>query len=394
MRREELDLALLRRLMELHEHRETSMADAPRHQPTHVYVSEPHFRNEFEHVFRGRPLVAGLSADLPTTGSFFTVEVAEVPLVVTRQEDGTVRAFLNACRHRGSRVAEGRGHPGRVFKCPYHAWVYDLKGELMGQPTARDGFASVDNEKTGLIDLPAREHAGLILVRMERTDSSSDLVRDMEFNGLDEELKVHEFESFAFFEERHSEWRMNWKQPYETFLEAYHIFALHQGTLAKEVLSTPMLTDAFGPHGRGVLMGRRAKELADRPEEEWERAGNANIVHWIFPNTVLSLPMTGHAELWQFYPVADSPMQTQVHVRFYTPEPVETDKERNFWERMVEFTMGVVTTEDLAQQELIHKNIRSGSLPELIFGRNEPALIHYHEALAQRLPAAETSGAK
>lgn len=321
-----------------------------------------------------------MSCDLPHAGDYFTCDLAGVPVLVVRSENGGVRAFVNACRHRGSRVASGRGTAKRVFNCPYHAWTYDIDGRLLGQPLAQDAFKSVDRDCFGLKALPAAEACGVILVGASQAVSAID-VRS-ELGGLGDEFAAHEFESLALVGERESVWEMNWKQPYETFLEAYHIFALHRDTLAKEILSTPMLTDTFGPHGRGVLMGRQAPKLLERDESEWTFRGNANLVYWLFPNSVLSLPMTGHAELWQFFPRAAG--RTRVTLRFYAPPPAN-EKQSAFWQRMLDFTMNVVTTEDFAQQEQIFGNLSSGELDEIVFGRNEPALIHYHESLDNAL---------
>jgi hypothetical protein len=90
-------------------------------------------------------------------------------------------------------------------------------------------------------------------------------------------------------------------------------------------------------------------------------------------------------ELWEFHPEAGSPDRTRVSIKFYTPGEVGSDKERDFWHRNVEYTTGVVFVEDFPQQQTIHANLRSGLLPELIYGRNEPGLIHFHRFLAAAL---------
>lgn len=136
-------------------------------------------------------------------------------------------------------------------------------------------------------------------------------------------------------------------------------------------------------------MGKRAIGLLEQPPSEWRFSRNANLVYWIFPNTVLSMPMTGHAELWQFYP--EGPGKTRVHTRFYTPKIVETEREDKFWSGIVDFTITVVTTEDFDQQEGIFASVKTGHLPELFFGRNEPALTHYHLSLQRALDAANST---
>jgi phenylpropionate dioxygenase-like ring-hydroxylating dioxygenase large terminal subunit len=379
---QEFERSLLRRWFDLREARTTSMTKDVHREPTANYTDPTRFDREIAAFFSGAPRIVGLSCDLPGTGDFFTVKVGDVPVLAVRGEDGYVQAFLNVCRHRGSRVADGRGHPGRVFKCPYHAWSYDINGELLGQPSARCAFDGVAPASTGLIPLVAAEEGGIVFVRPVAAGDPIDVAAELA--GLVPELSMIGFEDFAFYAERHAEWTMNWKQPYDSFLEAYHIFSLHRDTLSKEVLSTPMLVDSFGPHGRGLVMSRAGLKLPGLDEREWTLRGTGNLVYWLFPNTVLNLPAPGHVELWQFHPVSGEVDRTRVHVRFYTPGEPASDKQAAFWDRMIDYTMTFVS-EDFVQQQTIFANLRSGISPELIFGRNEPALIHYHRSLDRAL---------
>ena len=68
--------------------------------------------------------------DLPQPGDYLCAEIAEEPIVVLRDKDGVVRAFSSTCRHRGACVVEGRGN-ARFFRCPFHGWTYDLRGNLI-----------------------------------------------------------------------------------------------------------------------------------------------------------------------------------------------------------------------------------------------------------------------
>jgi phenylpropionate dioxygenase-like ring-hydroxylating dioxygenase large terminal subunit len=144
----------------------------------HVYTDPDRLAGEVQTLFRGRPLVVALSADLVDTGDYVATEAAGVPLLLVRGEDAEVRAFLNICRHRGGRVASGRGRPGRAFKCPYHSWAYDLNGDLLGQPLARDAFEGLDPAEFGLVAVPVVERFGVILVRLgsdEPIDAGAEL---------------------------------------------------------------------------------------------------------------------------------------------------------------------------------------------------------------------------
>jgi phenylpropionate dioxygenase-like ring-hydroxylating dioxygenase large terminal subunit len=336
-------------------------------------------------LFRGKPLLVALSADLPATGDYLAIEAAGVPLLLVRGEDAEVRGFLNICRHRGGRVATGRGAPGRAFKCPYHSWAYDLNGELLGQPLAREAFEQLDRSQLGLIPFPVGERFGLIFARVgdhEPVDIGEEL------GWLGPELAEFELDDFRFFDERHGVFEANWKLIHDTFLESYHVFSLHRDTIAGDLLSTPFVGDLEGRHARGAVMRKEVIRLLERDESEWDLRTNASIVYLVFPSAIINLPMSGHAELWQIYPEPDDPHRTRVSVRFYSPGEPRSEAERVFWRTNVEFTHSVVFKEDFDQQQDIHRSLRTGLMPEVVFGRNEPMLIHHHQQVELALAAA------
>ena len=110
--RPERQRELLRRFFLMREQHTTMLAPEPYRQRASVYTDNDRLAEEQQVLFRGQPLCVGLSADLPGTGHDVATEVAGVPLLLVRGEDAEVRGFLNICRHRGGRVASGRGRPG------------------------------------------------------------------------------------------------------------------------------------------------------------------------------------------------------------------------------------------------------------------------------------------
>jgi phenylpropionate dioxygenase-like ring-hydroxylating dioxygenase large terminal subunit len=375
---------LLRRFFALRDAHTTTMATAPYRQRADVYTDPERLVQEVQSLFRGRPLVVGLSSDLPATGDYVATEAASVPLLLVRGEDAEVRAFLNVCRHRGGRVASGRGRPGRAFKCPYHSWAYDLHGELLGQPLARDAFEGLERSALGLLPVPVVERFGLILARPggdEPIDAAAEL------GELGPELAAYGFEDYRFLEERSGVLDANWKLIHDTFTETYHVFSLHHQTLAPDLLSTPFVGDVVGPHTRGVVMRKEVTRLLEQDESEWELRPYASIVYLLFPSVILNLPMSGHAELWEIYPEPEDPHSTRASVKFYVPRDRATATDREFWEANVRFTHRVVFEEDFGQQQDIHRSLRSGLVKEVVYGRNEPALIHHHEQIELALDA-------
>jgi phenylpropionate dioxygenase-like ring-hydroxylating dioxygenase large terminal subunit len=380
---------ILRRFFELRAAHTTTLAPAPYRQRASVYTDPDRLAAEVGGLFRARPLVVGLSADLPGTGDCLATEVAGVPLLLVRGEDAEVRCFLNICRHRGGRVFSGRGRPGRALKCPYHSWAYDLNGDLLGQPLARDAFEGLERCELGLVAVPVAERFGLIMAKLDGPDADgSGEVRidiEAELAGLGPEIADFNFDGWRYFDQRSGVFDANWKLIHDTFLESYHVFSLHRDTLAPDMLSTPFVGEEFGAHSRGVVMRKEVTRLLERPEAEWELRPFASIVYILFPSVVINIPMSGHAELWEIYPEPGDPHRTSVSVKFYIPREPAGDEERSFWEANVRFTQKVVFEEDFGQQQDIHRSLRSGLMPEVVYGRNEPALIHHHDQVEQAL---------
>jgi phenylpropionate dioxygenase-like ring-hydroxylating dioxygenase large terminal subunit len=103
--------------------------------PATIFTDDARYALEQEKVFRRLPVPVTLSARLAEPGTVLAHDGYGVPLVLTRDKDGQVRAFLNACQHKGSKVVETcEPHKAGRLVCPYHAWTYKLDGQLMGVP--------------------------------------------------------------------------------------------------------------------------------------------------------------------------------------------------------------------------------------------------------------------
>ena len=153
-------VAHLRQLLHYLDTKTTAMAGSEYRNPVSDYTCRQQLAAERETLFRRHPLLMGLGAEIPAPGDFLTDDFSGVPLLVVRGEDGVVRGFLNVCRHRGSRVAEGCGARKR-FVCPYHAWTYGSDGRLLRIPHDA-GFPGVDRARHGLTPVPVVEKYGLI----------------------------------------------------------------------------------------------------------------------------------------------------------------------------------------------------------------------------------------
>jgi phenylpropionate dioxygenase-like ring-hydroxylating dioxygenase large terminal subunit len=360
--------ALADRFYQYNRGRETQLGYEVMRNPVSSYTSPGVWELERERLFGAVPLVLGLSCDIPNPGDYLTAEMGDVPVILLRGDDGNVQCFVNACRHRGTRLLDGRGSISSTIRCPYHCWTYDRTGALRSQPFSSGGFDGMGSD-IRLAQASVSEIAGLLFVSRSGKPSVA-----AEIDGMRTELEYLNLTDFVFVEEAVSTWAMNWKMAVDTFTESYHIFSLHP-RLVKSFLSLPMLVDTFGPHFRTVTWRSNVPE--DRAEivtaQDFRRF--ASLVYFLFPNVVINLPTSRHAELWRIVP-GKTVDEVTAYVSFYAPA-AERGREEH-WRKMFQATRDVVYNEDFATQQKSYAGFRAGAVDELVYGRNEPALSHAH----------------
>src|SRR5262249_21204476 len=145
-------IALMRRLVTHVKAGTTDMAADVFSVPVANYLDPDVWQREMDVIFKRVPLLAALSCELANKRDYKAVDLAGVPVLVTRDDAGRPRAFLNVCRHRGAQVVpDGCGH-ARRHTCPYHAWSYSNDGRLAGI-YAEGTFGAIDKDASGLIEL-------------------------------------------------------------------------------------------------------------------------------------------------------------------------------------------------------------------------------------------------
>ena len=376
-----LQVELIRRFFRMRDGHTTELAAAPYRNPASDYTDPEQLALERRVLFREGPVLAGLSGDAPEPGDFFTFDCDGLPLLLVRGEDYAMRAFVNACRHRAAPVAQGRGRAGRVLVCPYHAWTYDTEGRLLGQPLAQEAFAGLDPASLCLVPVPVAERHGLIFVRAgggEAVDLDSVL------SGVGPDLDAFALDRYRPVESRERVRAMNWKLVIDTFLEAYHIFSLHKGSIAGQYFSAPALFDALGMHSRFIGVRQSITGLAEQAEERWSLLPHATIHYVLVPNALL-VHQLDHFELWQVFPAAGEAGRARIVTSLYAPDAPSTDKAREHWRKNLDILVGVTDAEDFPLCERIQHGLESGAVSEVVYGRNEPALIHFHRVLRERL---------
>lgn len=368
----ERSMALARRAVAHMSARSTDQAESTMALPVEAYLDPDRFRHEVDRIFRRLPLALALSLELPAPRSYRAMTVMGSPIILVRGEDGVARAFVNACRHRGAPVcAEGAGKVER-FNCPYHAWSYNDRGELVamyGQST----FGDVDRKGLGLTALPCAERAGLIWVALT-PGATFDI--DAWLGGFAEELETLHLDRWHIYEQRDIE-GPGWKVTWDGYLEAYHHNTLHANTVGKYTIGNLMLQDCYGPHQRIVFGRRSLKELAETPESEWEPEKHIRLIHSGFPNLSISGVLGDHCMVSQVFP-GETPDRTITRQTVLSAKEPKTEEERKATETFSAMVLQAVRDEDYDIGFKIQKGLAAGGNTEFVFGRNEPALQHYH----------------
>lgn len=357
----------------------TDLAPEMYRNPVATYVDPERYEVEVQRLFRGTPILACMSADVPETGDFVTLSITEIPIVVVRGDDKIVRAFRNVCRHRGATVAQERGNAAKSFTCIYHGWSYRLDGRLIN-PTHRVGFEGLDRDAHGLSELACGEAGGLVFVQIDAPAGSLDAAAWL--GGLLPQFDSFGLAGYSHFATAASTRAINWKLMFDTFCETYHVRHLHHASIAPWIHSEPAVVERYGPHALHVSVHKSIAELDDKPRDQWSLVPHATLAYLIFPNTAL-LYQQDHVELFQLLPQGVG--HTASVTTLYSPELAQTERARRRWQKAFDLVLSVIDTEDYVMCEQIQRSFSSGAQDEIVFGRNEPALIHYHQGIESRL---------
>ncbi len=349
--------------------REGSLDTAPHamSEPASIFTDPVQFERERDLFFRHGAHVVGWAGELPNPNTFVTKDVAGLPVLITRDGDGILHAFINACTHRGAQVATGCGD-ARRFTCPYHSWTFDIEGAVVGQPEAW-GFEEIDRATLALQPLPIASVAGLLVLGL-----SDNVDPVAAYADIAPQLGGYSYETHEVVCQHRWTLQANWKIAFDVNLEAYHIAYLHRETLSALVVNNAV-HDTFGRHGRWAFPTRAAIPMVDLAESEWPEPAPISVVHTFFPSCVL-LETPVSSQMFRIYPGRHAGECT-VELTEASIRPVQSDDEREARKRGADFAALIVGTEDFPVAEQCQRGAEAG-LNRFVFGRVEPMLQHWH----------------
>ena len=377
----ESELKLIEEIGDLLAGGTTSMAAEVAHVSAEDLVGDARAQREREVLFRRYPQVVAPAAAVPSPGDFITEIVGGLPLLIVRDTEGVVRAMLNACRHRGNKVTSKASGNQRTFVCEYHAWTYDQQGACKSF-VDRKGFEGLERSDFGLVTYPTEERHGLIWM-LPDPQGELDVERFLG-DELDAELTTYAAHTNHVYASDHHQEKFNWKFGVNTFQELFHLAFLHKATLGKSFISNVSAFRSYTPHQRLTVVRSTFPEMLTCPEEERDLYPHCSLVYILFPNVVLTWQLD-HLELWRFTPAQGDDASCEVALWLMTKGEPSTDSARRHWQRNWEIVTSTVFTEDFATMQKIQRNLSTGQLREIVYGRNEIGLQDYHRNVTAAL---------
>ncbi len=291
--------------------------------------------------------------------------------LLVRDPGGTLRAFVNACRHRGTRLVAAPCAT-KAFVCPYHGWTYGLDGALRHVPHA-EAFDGAEAHRD-LRPLPVAERHGLVWLGASTPDAAA------AYSGaLDGDLAALDANRLVVFRSSRTPRHCNWKFLVEAFLDGYHIRTLHRDSIYRFFLDAASLAEPVGPHIRAVTARRALRDAASdaAPRE-------------LVTPSLFVFPATTIVEHPDFVSVliahARGPEHTEFEHLMLIPEDRADEVEH--WQKSWELIEGTVfQREDQWVCEEMQRGLEAGT-EVLLFGRLEHAVRWFHDAIGSHADAA------
>lgn len=329
--------------------------------------------------FRETPLFVGLSTDLPEPNSYWADNASGVSILMVRDAEGEFRAFGNVCRHRGARVVpEGRG-TATQFSCPFHAWTYNNRGDLIAI-NRESKFGTICKAEHSLVELPCQEKYGMLWVK---PSPGGTVDVDSCLGGLADDMKHFDLANKSYGASQIIPAAANWKLAIDTFGENYHFDVLHRDSLATEIKGNLQTHDIYGLNYRMVFAKKNFQEAYESVSslQDLPFRHVTLCVYFIYPNTIFLVDHFA-VDVLRIFPAENSPKKSNTFHSWYVFQDAKyyfEEDEHSYEERFPGFN-SVIVNEDYYVASQSQDGAQSELYSHVVFGRNEPALHHYHNA--------------
>ena len=347
-----------------------------------VYTDPVRFELERERVLNTSWLVAGRLEQIPGAGDWITYEGHGETVMITRQPDGSLAAFHNVCQHRGpALVGELSGCGARRFTCPYHGWVYDTTGRLVGVPEREDfGDAHLQGVRAPAV---AVDHwGGWIWINLAGPDAVSMSLADWIGTEISVDLGRFNMEGMVLHEVVEFDVPVSYKAIVDGFNEVYHVAQLHHvgGEALKAFRGT-----SFHIVGQNYMCFVPRADRLEALHATWDHHVNAICHYVVFPNTVFNCN-PGHLQVFDPIPI-DVDRTKFLCWQLVYPGDHDDPEYQLYWKSTMAHweALKVVVSEDIMIYNQLARTKRSSGYTKHILSERECKIAHYHEQMDARI---------
>jgi phenylpropionate dioxygenase-like ring-hydroxylating dioxygenase large terminal subunit len=362
----------------------------PRALPGWTYSHPEMARLEYERILKPSWQLVCHVNSIANPGDYVAMELGSDSVVVMRTSQGTIRAFHNVCRHRGSRILDGAGNCPGAITCPYHGWSYRLSGELIGVP-ARESFPGLERAQLALKPVNSQVAFGFVFVCLAGTPPPLQHT----WGACAAEFAPHRFEDMVPLRPIYTEhWDCDWKIAMDNYLESYHVPIGHPGLFR---VTTPDYDDQLNlPAGvaRGIawLRERLSPRWSERMYQQLvgKVSGDLPEAHrrrWSFYSMLPNLGIDVFPDQMDFFQVLPrGPGKCVIRsATFGMP-----DERREM--RIVRYLCGRINREVQREDEFLCRRVQqglaSGSYEPGPLSRLENCVLEFHDLLREKIPEA------
>ncbi len=342
---------------------------------------------EMEQVFLHKWMWVGHVSDIPNTGDYQCLDIANERAVVVRDNNGNLGAFHNLCRHRGSRVAVGdRGHCGNTLICPFHGWSYNLDGSLKNIPRS-NAFPEIDKDKLGLKPLDCEVWHGLIFIRFGGEGKS---VAETYWEA-EQEIGLYRIEDMQTYDEP---WRfdfdLDWKSVVDIDNEGYHVPKGHPGlydltgsTYRDEVLESGLGRSYGSFKNRQHKIPLNQNYVSSLPESNYLPESHRHLwIYWgMFPGIVITL-FPDMIEVYQVYPTGYQ-KSVMAGACYALPDERKQMQKARALNREINMAVG---NEDVQLIKWAAEGMRSSAFDEVLLSDLELGICSFQNQLRDLIP--------
>lgn len=351
-----------------------------------IYSDPEVARQERTRIFQRVPMMAAHSAQIREPGSFITLQLNSSNVIVTRKQDGSVGAFLNVCRHRGSRLVAAESGQRSRFTCPYHGWTYTNDGKLRGIGFA-DSYGMKPCDEKNLIALPVEERHGFIWI-VEDPNGSIDVKAHLG-DGMDQALSEYGLDKWFFYKDHVFDFPQNWKVMMDGLIDGYHVQFLHGATISPYFFPNMMGIEIFGYNALWGNPRRRMQELVDHPPEEIPPLDRYAIIGNLFVPNASMVMHPHHIEFWTIYQNPVNPGACRVHLRYLTPKAEHDEKSVDILNKNWKIATDAIINEDVPVGNGIQASALMPNAGKARLGRNEVTNQLFHRAYKAYMDAGD-----